>query len=404
VSKGIHRLSESAVRTALDAGSEARLPDGGGLRLDIKGGTPSWLFRYVAPGSRRERYMGLGSARTVGLDAARQQAASARELVKSGLDPIVERDRMRETESSSASEGVPTFEIAAERYIAKHEAGWKNAKHKQQWRNSLVTYAFPKIGGRLVSEIKSQDIVTLLEPIWMTKKETAARVRSRVETVLDAAIALEHRTNANPAKLSVLRHLLPQQKRKSLVKHHAALPYSQMPLFWRTLADDGSNAALALRFLILTAARYNEAAFARWSEVDIKIGLWSIPKERMKADRLHVVPLSAAAIAALQDARKRYGENGLIFPGYKSGKPLSDAAFSQAVDRNSIEHATTHGFRSTFRDWAGDKTDVQREVIEAALAHVIGDKAEAAYRRETAIAKRTVLMGKWADYCTSQPQ
>ncbi|WP_295846982.1 integrase arm-type DNA-binding domain-containing protein [Tardiphaga sp.] len=399
MSKAIHRLSESAVRTAINGGSEVKLPDGGGLRLDVKGGTASWLYRYVAPGSRKERYMGLGSARAIGLDAARQMASAARMIIKSGLDPIVERDRKTEAEPTDAR--ATTFEIAAERYIATHEASWKNAKHRQQWRNSLVTYAYPLIGSKLVRDLSTDDVAEMLKPIWMVKRETAARVRGRVEMVINAAIAKKERSEANPALWGVVRHLLPVQKRKGNVKHHVALPYDQMPLFMRTLRADRSNAALALRFLIFTAARYNEAAFARWDEVDLKGALWVIPKERMKAEKQHTVPLSGAAVAELQEAKRRFGDSGLIFPGQKRGKPLSDAAFSQAVDRNSVEHATTHGFRSTFRDWVGDCTEIQRDVVEAALAHGLKNETEAAYRRSTAIAKRRSLMGAWADYCVS---
>ncbi|UZE47018.1 tyrosine-type recombinase/integrase [Rhodopseudomonas sp. P2A-2r] len=401
MTKSIHRLSESAVRSAINEGTEAKLPDGGGLRLDVKGGNASWMFRYVAPGSRKERYMGLGSAKAVSLDAARQLAVVARDLIKSGLDPIVERDRQPEAEQAGKGR-IPTFEIAAERYIATHESEWKNSKHRQQWRNSLVTYAYPKIGSTLVNDLTTDDVAEMLKPIWLTKRETAARVRGRVEMVINATIAKKERAEANPALWGVVRHLLPLQRRKGSVKHHAALPYSQMPLFMKTLLADKSNAALALRFLIFTAARYSEAALARWDEVDLRGALWAVPADRMKAGLLHEVPLSGQAIAALQEAKRRFGDKGLIFPGQKPGKPLSDAAFSQAIDRNSIEHATTHGFRSTFRDWAGDETDVQREVVEAALAHSVGNEVEKAYRRGTALAKRKLLMTAWADYCASK--
>jgi integrase len=394
--RAIHRLTESEVKSAIASGREAKLPDGGGLRLDIKNGSPSWVFRYVSPGTKRERYQGLGSAKAVSLDDARQLATAARELVAKGLDPIGERAR-----KSDAEPGItPTFEIAAERYITKHETGWKNPKHRQQWRNSLATYAFPKLGHLTVSEITAKQVADTLEPIWMVKRETAARVRGRIEKVLDAAIATGDRADANPAAWNVQRHLLPLQRRKGRVKHHTALPYSQMPLFFRTLLADQSDAALALRFLILTVARYNEAAKARWSE--ISGDRWTVPATRMKADREHVVPLSPAALACLKEAKRRYGDKGLIFPGQVQGKPLSDAAFSQAADRNSIEACTTHGFRSTFRDWAGDCTDVEREVIEGCLAHSVGDETEQAYRRATALGKRRSLAGVWADYCMSK--
>jgi integrase len=393
MARAIHRLTESEVKTAIATGREAKLPDGGGLRLDIKNGSPSWVFRYVSPGTKRERYQGLGSAKTVSLDNARQIAAAARKLVEQGKDPIAERDQKVEAEPGE----IPTFEIAAERYIAKHEAGWKNPKHRQQWRNSLANYAFPSLGSLLVNEISGKQIADALEPIWLKKMETAARVRGRIEKVLDAEFALEHRKGDNPAAWKVQQHLLTLQKRKGKVKHHTALPYSQMPLFFRTLLADESDAALALRFLILTVARYSEAAKSKWNEVNGD--RWTVPAARMKADVAHVVPLSPAALSCLKEAKRRYGDKGLIFPGQVQGKPLSDAAFSQAADRNSIEACTTHGFRSTFRDWAGDCTDAPREIAEMCLAHAVGDETEAAYRRETAIAKRRVLMGAWAAFC-----
>lgn len=400
LSKGIHRLSEAAFQAALNSKADMKLPDGGGLRLDIKNGHAGWIFRYVAPGSRKDRYMGLGPARSVTLVMARRLAADARELVAKGLDPIVERDR--EVEADELQTGAtPTFEVAAVAYIAKHEPGWKNSKHRQQWQNTLRTYAFPSIGVKTVDAITAKNVADMLQPIWLEKRETAARVRGRVEKILDAAIALEHRTTANPAAWNVQRNLLPVQKRKNKVQHHAALPYSQMPLFFRELLRDQSNAALALRFVVLTVCRYGEAAQSRWAEVDLKRRLWTVPAARMKADRPHAVPLSEAACDALREAKKRYGDKGLIFPGYVNGKPISDSALAQAIDRSSIEPATTHGMRSTFRDWAGDETDFQREVIEAALSHIVGDKAEQAYRRETALAKRRALMNTWASYCLS---
>ena len=394
MARAIHKLSEAEVKSAIASGREVKLPDGGGLRLDIKSGSASWTFRYVSPGTKRERYMGIGSAKAVGLTDARHLAADARDLLVLGKDPIAERNLKKE----DAEPGVlPAFEIAAERYISKHEAGWKNPKHRQQWRNSLTNYAYPTLGPLLVNEINPKQVAAALEPIWLTKKETAARVRGRIEKVIDASIANGDRTDANPAAWNVQRHLLPLQRRKGLVKHHTALPYSQMPLFFKTLLADRSDAALALRFLILTVARYSEAAKARWPEINGD--KWTVPASRMKADVEHVVPLTAAARDALKEAKRRYGDKGLLFPGQVQGKPLSDASFALAADRNSVEPCTTHGFRSTFRDWAGDCTDVPRDVAEMCLAHTIGDETERAYRRGAALEKRRVLLVAWADYC-----
>ena len=391
MAKPIHRLTEREVNEAILSAKEVRLSDGGGLTMQIKRGSPSWVFRYVAPGTKRERYLGLGSARKVTLTEARRLAASYREQVAQSRDPVGERHQ--EPEPTEA----PTFKDAALRYIDNHRSSWKNIKHAAQWRSSLEHYAFPSLGHLLVRDITTKEVANTLKPIWMDKRETAARVRGRTEMIIAAEIAAGHRIAANPAAWDVQRHLLPLQRRKGSVKHHAALPYSQMPLFFKELMSDQSGPSLLLQFIILTSARYAEAARANWSEV--RGDVWNVPGERMKARVPHVVPLTPAALAVLKEAKKRHGDVGMIFPGKKHGKPYSDSALAQTLDRHTIEPATTHGMRSAFRDWAGDCTDAPREVAEMCLAHTVGGEVENAYRRSTALDKRRELMNAWAQHC-----
>ncbi len=368
------------------------LSDGGGLRLDVdKNGNKSWVFRYTSPtevyeegkhkGEPQERYMGLGPLRDVTLADARDARDEARKLLREGKDPIEHRDELRKAARVEASRSV-TFKVYAEGFISGREGGWKNDKHRQQWRNTLRDYAYPHIGHLAVADVDTDGVLKVLRPIWNDKKETARRIRGRIEAILNAARAEGLRTGENPA---LWRGHLDQtglaRRRKSDVKHHPALPYEEMPEFWKSLAGDTSDAARMLRFIIVTACRYNEAAEMDPSEV--KGTLWTIPATRMKADRPHTVPLTAAAVAELPF------------------RPVSDVSLANCIARHTGTPATTHGMRSTFRDWAGDCTPFPREIAEAALAHVLGDDTEAAYRRSTALEKRRELMSAWADYCVS---
>jgi integrase len=360
----------------------AKLTDGGGLRLDVdKNGNKSWVFRFTSPVTGRERYMGLGSADDVKLLEARDARDAARALIRKGLDPIEQRNNERD-EARAEAASVITFQEFAEQYITTHKPSWKNSKHAQQWENTLKTYVYPVIGRTPVPAVTTDDVVTVLQPIWLAKRETAARVRGRIEKIMDAAKAKKFRTGDNPALLGIIRHLLPKQHRKKFVKHHPSLPYEEIPKFWKSLTDDASDAARMLRWIILTACRYNEAA-----EIDptseVKNGLWTIPPHRMKADRIHYVPLSSLALEQLP---------------FRS---VSDVTLAKCIARHTNTPATTHGMRSTFRDWAGDETEAAWEVAEAAIAHATGDETEAAYRRRTALAKRRKLMEEWATYCKS---
>jgi integrase len=355
-----------------------KLGDGGGLRLDVdKNGNKSWVFRFTSPTTGRERFMGLGPLRDVSLAAARDAAQAARTLIRGGKDPIAEKREKRATARIAANRGV-TFRQCAERLIDSHEGSWKNARHRQAWRNSLRDYAYPTIGQLPVGDVDVAAVLGILEPIWQTKSETASRVRGRIESVLDWATVAGYRQGENPAMWKGrLVHLLPR-RRKADVKHYDALPYDQMPAFWASLAADTSDAARMLRFIILTAARYGEANGMQPSEV--QGNLWTIPKERMKGGQAHTVPLTALALAQLPY------------------RPVSDVTLAKCIKRHTALRATTHGFRSTFRDWAGDATDFPRELAEAALAHVLGE-VERAYRRGDALEKRRQLMEAWAKYC-----
>ena len=359
-----------------------RLSDGGGLRLDVaRHGNASWIFRFTSPTTGRERLMGLGTASDVTLAAARDATQDARGLLRNGIDPIEARKADRATAKVKAALAV-TFKAYAEQFISGKEAGWKNEKHRQQWRNSLRDYAYPHLSQIAVGDVDTEAVLKVLRPIWSTKKETARRVRGRIEAILNAAKAQGLRIGENPALWRGHLDQVLARRRKSEVKHHPALPYEELPRFWQSLSADTSDAAHMLRWIILTACRYNEAA--EMDEVhEVKGDCWTVPAVRMKADRPHTVPLSATAVACLPVPR------------------VTDVSLSNCIKRHTQTPATTHGFRSTFRDWAGDRTAFPREVAEAALAHVIGDETEAAYRRSTALAKRRELMKTWAEYCTS---
>ena len=360
-----------------------KLSDGGGLRLDVDArGGRSWVFRFKSPVTNKERYMGLGPASDVTLVQARDAAQAARQLIRDGKDPIGHRNERKATAKAEAARAI-TFQAFAEQFVNTHKPGWKNAKHAQQWENTLKNYVYPVIGTTPVPSVTTDDVVRVVSPIWLVKRETAARIRGRIEQILDAATAKGLRTGGNPALLGILKHLLPAQKRKRHVKHHPSLPYEEMPQFWKSLADDASDAAGMLRWIILTACRYNEARKMD-PATEVKGDLWSIPAGRMKGERPHYVPLTALAVSQLPF------------------RPVSDVTLAKCIARHTNTAATTHGMRSTFRDWAGDETEAAWEVAEAAIAHATGDETEAAYRRRTALVKRRRLMDEWAVYCMSE--
>jgi integrase len=341
--------------------------------------------------------MGLGHVDDVSLAEARNKADAARRLIKSGTDPLAERNAGR-VAAIAAQARATTFAAVAERYIAAQEAGWKNPKHRAQWRSTLSTYAEPVIGALPIEAVNTDLVLQILEPIWQIKPETATRLRGRLEMVLSYAIARGWRDGPNPAVWrGHLQLMLPARAKVRAIEHHAALDWREVPGFMGLLRQQDGIGALALQFTILTAARSGEVRGATWDEIDVDKAMWNIPAARMKAGRAHRVPLSASALAVLQSMRLLQAEGGIVFPGRDLKQPLSDMSLTAVLRRIGRSDLTAHGFRSTFRDWAAEATSHPNHVIEQALSHAIGDKVEAAYRRGDLFAKRA-LMEDWANY------
>ncbi|MDQ8756922.1 integrase arm-type DNA-binding domain-containing protein [Sphingosinicella sp. LHD-64] len=366
-----------------------RHSDGGGLYLFIDPhGRRRWIFMYTRDGKRTE--LGLGGGRDLSLANARAEAAKLREILATGGDPKTERAK---------DERIPTFGECADAYVEAMKPSWRNAKHAAQWTMTLTKYAKP-MRGKPVNAIGTQDVLDVLQALWKRTPETAERLRGRIENVLDAAKAKGHRSGENPARWrGHLDQLLPKRQRLSR-GHHAALPYDAMPDFMADLRVRSAVAARALEFTILTAARSGEVLGAQWDEIDTEKKVWAIPAERMKAGREHRVPLSPRAMEIVA-AMSKLGTEGYLFPGPKPKKPLSSMAMAMLLRRMKAE-ITVHGFRSTFRDWASETTGFPHEVCEMALAHTIGNKAEAAYRRGDLFDKRRKLMEAWAGYCAKK--
>ncbi len=380
-------LSAQKVKTA----NAGRHGDGRGLFLYVKpSGARSWVLRYQVQGRRRD--LGLGAYPDVTLAMARERATEARRLIAEGEDPIAKKRQAK----------PKTFREAALELIESKRPGWKNAKHAAQWTSTLEAYVFPKIGQVQVAKVETADVIGALTPIWSEKPETANRVRQRMEAVLDYASALGIRTGDNPARWrGHLDHLLPKPKKVRAVKHHPALPHAEIADFMEQLSTREGVAARALAFTILTAARSGETRGATWAEIDLEGKLWAVPANRMKAGKEHRIPLSEATLALIGERR---ADDQFIFESEaKPGKPISDMSMTAVLRRMNREDITVHGFRSTFRDWAGETTSFPREVIEAALAHGIKDKAEAAYARSDLFEKRRKLMEAWATVASKTP-
>jgi integrase len=393
-----NKLPARAVATLTTPG---KYSDGGSLYLRIDGSETKdeidrrrWIYRF--PWRGRVREMGLGGCPDISLAEARKARDSAQNLVRQGKDPIQARE-----EAKRVLKGKPTFGQTVDELLDAKASEWRNDKHRAQWKMTLDVYA-QALRSRPVDEIDTEAVLTVLQPIWKSKAETASRLRGRIEVVLDAARAKGHipRNEANPARWrGHLDKLLP--KRAKLTRgHHAAMPYADVPAFVKKLRERDATAALALEFCILTASRSGEVYGARWGEFDLTGKVWTVPAERMKATREHRVPLSAPACAIIETlSTSRIGE--FVFIGQQSEKALSSAAMEMLLRRMKAGDVTVHGFRSAFRDWVGNETQFPRELAEAALAHVIGDKAEQAYRRSDALEKRRVLMEAWANHCDS---
>lgn len=368
-----------------NAKGPAFLADGHGLHLKVDAsGAKRWVQRINIQGKRPD--IGLGSASLVTLAEAREAALQNRKAARAGEDPIA---------AKRASTGILTFKEAAQKVHDLSAPTWRNEKHGQQWTNTLDTYVYPTFGSKRIDQVNGTDVLAVLTPLWNEKPETAKRVKQRIGTVMKFAMAQGWRGD-NPA--DAITKALPKHDR-SKVKHHKALPYDQVAAALTIIkaSDAGVITKLAFEFLVLTATRSSETLKASWSEIDIDKAVWIIPASRMKTKRAHRVPLSPRALAILEEARPFRRDDDLVFPGTKDGKPLSDMTLSKLTKELKIA-AVPHGFRSSFRDWAGETTHHGREVIEFALAHVIKDKAEAAYARGDLFNKRRVLMNDWADY------
>jgi len=350
------------------------------------------------------REMGLGPYPDVSLQRAREKAQDARRLKLDGKDPLEARNEARAAARLEAAKAM-SFKEAAEQYIEAQKAGWKNGKHAAQWTSTLKTYVYPIIGNLPIGGIDTPLVSKVLLPIWSKKAETASRVRQRIESVLNWATAHGYRQGANPARWrGHLKETLPKRSKVRRVKHHPALPYAELPAFMSKLNTEREGMAPeALRFTILTAARTGETIGAQWPEIDFAKEIWIVPAGRIKAERDHRVPLSKPALAILKSRHEATGGQGFIFPGPKPKRHLSNMAMLTLLGRMRRDDITVHGFRSTFRDWVEEETSFAGSVAEAALAHVVGDETEAAYRRGDLFLKRTKLMHAWASYCESKP-
>ena len=384
-------------RTVASIKVVGRHPVGGvpGLHLRVtEGGHRGWVLR-IQVGAKRCDY-GLGAYPETSLQEAREKARAMRAQVNAG-DVPVGPSRLRRAVLEEKM-FVQTFESCAQSFLKDKEYEWKNAKHRQQWTNTLETYVYPYIGKMAVDDIELPHVLACLEPIWREKTETAVRLRGRIEAILDWATVRKYRSKENAARWKgVLDKILPAPKKIQKTIHHKALPLDEMPAFFAQLHARKGLAAKAVGLLILTAARSGEIRGATWSEVDLEKAVWTIPAERMKAGKQHRVPLSSVALQLLKEV-PRVGNSGLIFPGSKNGM-LSDMTLSAVLRRMGVD-AVPHGFRSVFRDWAGDRSNYPRELAEAALAHVLGNEVEAAYRRSDALEKRREMMEDWTAFVT----
>ena len=401
MARAMGRLTALKVEKTKEPGMYA---DGGGLYLRVTTeGARNWVLRYML--DRRPRWMGLGPLALYGLQDARAKALDARRKRHEGIDPIDARRAERARQRLDAAKAITFGEVAAS-YIASHKAGWRNGKHVAQWEATLSTHAKP-IMSLPVQSIDTALVLKVIEPIWTTRPETASRLRGRIENILDFAKVRDFRDGENPARWrGHLDKLLPARSKVRAIEHHAALPWAELPAFLVSLREQEGIAARALEFLILTAARTGEVIGAQWNEIDLLDKTWTLPAARMKAHREHRVPLSARALVILEEmqaARNREAAHAFVFPGGKAGIGLSNMAFLMLLRRIGRGDLTAHGFRATFKTWASERTSFQNEIVEAALAHVIGGKVEQAYRRGDMFEKRRLLMQRWDTFCSAAP-
>jgi integrase len=404
----IHKLTDLKIRAKIREIQElafspkpknALVGDGQGLYLSIaKNGTASWLFRYMVHGKAKS--VGLGAYPATSLQKAREKAQNLRDSRSGGVDPMLaKREEIRVQKLQLAKS--KTFETCAKEFIEHSRPSWKNVKHGQQWTNTLTQYAFPVLGQMPIHSVHTDDVVRVLKPIWQEKTETATRLRGRIESVIDWSTVQGWRQGENPARLKGhLEHLLPKLRKVSR-KHHASLPYDQLPDFIKKLQDQSGMARYALEFLILCASRTGDVIGVQWEEFELDKGLWKIPAERMKAGVEHRVPLGKRAQKILEIIRPFSGEE-IVFIGGKKDKPMTNMAMAMLLRRMGETEITVHGMRSTFRDWAGEQTTYPFEVCEQALAHRLPDAVAAAYLRSDFFEKRVNLMAEWAKFCLSK--
>jgi integrase len=376
--------------------------DGGGLYLQVaRGGSKTWIFRYRSRVTGKPRYMGLGPLKDIDLHHAREKAAAQRAALLDGLDPIDARDEEARRKAAEAAKAM-TFTQCATAYIEAHKPGWKNEKHCEQWTNTIKTYCDPVIGALPVQAVDTGLVLQILEPIWAKKSETASRLRGRLENILDWAKVRGHRNGENPARWKGhLNQLLPALAKKERVSHHEAMPFALVGAYVSRLREREAIAARCLEFTLLTAARTSEATNAKPAEFDLDHATWTIPAARMKAGREHRVPLCPRAVEIVREMLELKG--AYVFPGAKAGQPISNMAMLNLLERMKVS-VTVHGFRSSFRDWAAERTAFPHEVCEMALAHTISNAAEAAYRRGDLFEKRRKLMEAWAEFVNAPQQ
>jgi integrase len=394
MARTVNRLSALKVSRLQKKGLHA---DGAGLYLRVAtGGSKNWIFRYALHGSTHD--MGLGSVNALSLADAREEAAGARKLLAQGIDPIKRRDAERASQRVASTRAM-TFKQCGEAYIASHEAGWTSPKHRSQWRNTLEQHVYPTLGSLQVSEIDTALVMKVIEPLWRTTTETASRVRGRMESILDWAKVSGYRIGENPARWrGHLDHLLPARSKVREVEHLAAMPYADVAKFMQAVRQHKSPVARALEFIILTAARVSEVLGATRDEIDMTEKVWTIAGGRMKAGKEHRVPLTGRAMAILRQMHA-VRRGAYVFPGAREGRPISGGGLLTLAKEISGADITAHGFRSSFRDWAAERTNYPNHVVEMALAHAIPGAVEAAYRRGDLFEKRRKLMDAWAEFC-----
>jgi integrase len=391
----VQQLTEAKIRKLTKIGLHH---DGAGLYLQIRpGGARSWIYRFRL--NSRTRDMGLGALADVSLVKAREKASAARTLVADGIDPIEHTRAQATIPAAPKRHASPTFEEVAEAYMVDRLKRLRSGVHRHQWRQTLEDYAYPIIGKMPVNEIETNEVLAVLKPIWESKCETAARLRGRIERILARATVEGHRSGANPAAWrGHLQEALPARSEIQPVKHFRAMEFRDVPAFMVELRQISTVSAMALRFLILSAARTGEVLGARWSKIDSTEKTWTVPAVRAKTNRNHVVPLSTGALAVLQGMKPlQSSADDFIFPG-RNGAGQSCMTLLALLQRRMKRAVTAHGFRSAFRDWCGDEGDVPRELAEASLAHVVKDATERAYRRKTAVEKRRRVMQAWCDF------